>query len=77
MESGLSMRLRKNKAKANVLRISLDTSADTYTMCFYSVKREKMEAVTVRRFVYAGDLEATFTEVTGLYTSLSDRAREE
>ena len=70
-ENYLQMHLTKNAAKAKYLKITLDPS-DTYSMEFFSMKTKTYEKVTKAKHegVYFDQLQAIFTEVTGLYTHL-------
>lgn len=74
----LSMHLRRNIAKAQFLKIILQAN-DTYKMIFSKVTGKKYEQklVTVKEFegVYCDQLQAIFTQVTGLYTSLGTMGR--
>jgi hypothetical protein len=66
----LFMTLRRNKAKAKWLRITLN-SLDLYEMEFKKVN-SKMDLITVASYenVYDDQLREIFTSVTGLETSL-------
>lgn len=70
-ENYLQMHLRRNAAKAKYLKITLDPS-DTYSMEFFSVNNKTGAKTTKESFsgVYCDQLQARFTEATGLYTSL-------
>jgi hypothetical protein len=71
----------KNQSKANMLWITLDET-DTYTMKFvkYTPGRlnkktfewvdDKMEEIKTIDFIYAEELQAHFTAITGLDTHL-------
>jgi len=81
----LSMKLSRNKSGANHLRITL-TASDDYTMEFiyvpsvkvirnketgeFTVKNEPIKTMEKIEGVYCDQLQATFTEITGLYTRL-------
>jgi hypothetical protein len=67
----LSMRLRRNVASAQYLKITLDPS-DTYTMEFTRFHARSNTLKTVRRIEgqYCDQLQERFTEVTGLHTRL-------
>jgi hypothetical protein len=71
----LSMKLRRNKSRANFLTISVN-AMDTYDMLFISYKVNsktqelKMDTIKELKGIYNDQLEAMFTDVTGLYTSL-------
>ena len=70
----LRMDLVRNKARVNRLKIYLN-SDDTYTMCFYKQTIKNYTDVVIINevkfeCVYCDQLQAIFTEVTGLYTSL-------
>ena len=69
-DNHLQMHLAKNKSKAKYLTITLDVF-DTYTMTFnYLSKGYKLIEVAEYTGVYFDQLQAIFTKVTGLYTSL-------
>jgi len=75
-EPWLRMDLTTNKAGVNRLKITLNSN-DTYTMEFYKMtlgKATNWEAKITRQQtfenVYDDMLQAIFTQVTGLYTSL-------
>jgi hypothetical protein len=69
-ENSLSMRLARNKSNAQYLTITLN-SLDLYDMKFVCVNRNYEFTVRAERNnVYAEDLQATFTDITGLYTRL-------
>jgi len=66
----LMLKLRRNKARAQYLKITLDAS-DTYRMKFFSVDDELNHIVKWERdTIYDDGLAPVFEEVTGLYTSL-------
>ena len=65
----LSMKLTRNKSAANYLIITL-TVMDTYTMEFVSVRGASRKVKKTYENVYGDQLQALFTEATGLYTSL-------
>jgi ABC-type enterochelin transport system permease subunit len=79
--NALSMKLIRNKSKANHLRITLNDS-DTYDMVFTNYVPFKLNKKTgvmtgnklikVAEFndVYCDQLQDLFTQVTGLYTRL-------
>lgn len=64
----------KGSKKANMLKISLDYATDTYIMEFSKLgyaPKFTVKPVKKLTMVYAEDLQSFFTDVTGLYTSLS------
>jgi hypothetical protein len=71
----LTMKLPRNRSGANYLTIKLEWN-DTYTMTFEKVRMVKQDPWIVRtvvarpEMVYNDQLRGTFTQVTGLYTSL-------
>jgi len=67
----LLMRLSRNVSGAQYLKITL-TVFDTYTMTFSKINSKTGEIKTVKEIhnVYCDELQARFTEVTGLRTSL-------
>ena len=70
----LRMNLKKNKWGANRLHISL-MGDDTYTMYFYKITFPSMGdyKITKEKIIsglFFDQLQETFTEVTGMYTSL-------
>ena len=69
--SGLTMKLRSNKSKANYLKITLN-AMDTYTVEFQKVNYSKFTVSDVANFenVYCDQLQKIFTSVTGMYTKL-------
>jgi uncharacterized protein YabE (DUF348 family) len=67
IENGLRMALAENKIGANKLDVVLDAS-DTYSLRFMAVRGTKATTVKLSEGVYAEELEAAFTHVTGLYT---------
>jgi len=72
--NSLSFKLRRNKANASGMRITLLPS-DTYRVEFYRIRN--MEAITLEEHVYddvyCDMLQDIFESVTGLYTSLFAR----
>lgn len=44
--------------------------ADLYTMAFYSIRKTDIKLLKSVHGLYADQLQKTFTEATGLYTSL-------
>lgn len=69
-ENSLSMKLSRNKANAQYLTITLN-GLDLYDMQFVTIKRSFEVIVKEERSnVYAEDLQAIFTNITGLYTKL-------
>jgi hypothetical protein len=79
-QNSLTMHLSKNNQKAKYLKIEL-MNDDTYTMVFSTTKKIvdpvlgfKVDALVELRkieMVYAEELQAQFTKVTGLYTALN------
>jgi len=74
----LSFRIGRNKTETNHVMIVLQN--DLYTMVFSRVSystRKGFDFKEVRKFdgVYFDQLQAIFTEVTGLYTSLGRIAK--
>ena len=77
----LSMKLPRNKSKANRLVVKLNPD-DTYTMRFYRYTAprlnhktytwspEKVTDIRICEHVYCESLQPLFTSVTGLYTHL-------
>ena len=77
----LRMSLPRNGSKANRLYITLDAD-DTYSMRFFrftagrwnsktvSFTDDKITEIALIKGVYCDRLEATFTEITGLYTRM-------
>ena len=71
----LRMNLSRNKSKAKWLKITL-TSMDDYTMDFFTADKEfNIITKAKREGVTCDILQAVFTEVTGLYTSLGTMGR--
>jgi hypothetical protein len=74
--NGLTLRLAKNKTRANVLKIVL-TPADDYEIEFKYLAFGKggVTEKVVRNFdgIQFDQLQDIFEEVTGLYTSLTPR----
>lgn len=68
-KNSLSMKLRHNKSGANYLRITLNVM-DTYDMEFISVRGASRIVKKKLEGIYNDQLQAMFTDVTGLYTSL-------
>ena len=65
----LSMKLRRNKSKANYLKIELDVT-DTYTMKFIQFRAGKTTVLKEHDGVYFDMLQGLFTDFTGMYTKL-------
>lgn len=62
--------LTRNKAGAKYMEITLNGS-DLYDIVFFSVNAEFERTIKAERNdVYCDQLQATFTEITGLYTHL-------
>lgn len=68
-EKMLSFRLKSNPKKIKGVRITLDPS-DTYTMEFLSIRNMEVKTVSKAEGIYCDMLQETFTDHTGLYTSL-------
>lgn len=66
---GLSLKLPRNKSKAQYLHIMLDDD-DTYTMKFMRMRNFHLENVKEINGVYCDKMRSIFTETTGLETSL-------
>ena len=71
IESGVMFSLPARLAKQgiNKVRIELDVS-DTYTMTTLKVNAHRDEVIVVQResLIYCDQLEATFEDMTGVYT---------
>lgn len=65
---GLQFRLTRNKTVANFCIITLN-SLDLYNVEFVKAGKSYKEVAAVSG-IYADQLQAIFTQVTGLYTSL-------
>lgn len=66
----LQMKLTRNQAKAQYLRVEL-TPMDTYTMYFFAFDKNYNKTVdVVKEGVYCDTIQDVFTSVTGLYTKL-------
>lgn len=68
-ENYLQMRLRRNKASATFLKVTLN-SLDLYDMTFTRLRNNKLINVKTFENVYCDQLQDIFTDVTGLRTSL-------
>jgi hypothetical protein len=68
-DRSLAFSIPAAKDRINKVRINLDFS-DTYTVQFYAIRGTKFRAVSESTGVYFDQLQAIFTEATGLYTSL-------
>jgi hypothetical protein len=66
---GNTLKFQIPNRKARYVTITLDDS-DTYTMTFKKLVRVDLVTVAEHTGVYDDMLQSTFTEVTGLYTSL-------
>jgi prephenate dehydratase len=68
---GMVFKLPSNFASQgiNMIKIVLDPS-DTYSLYFYKSRGASLKELEVRQMVYCDQLQAVFTEVTGLHTSL-------
>ena len=71
IERGLGFALPNNFAKdgINAVKITLDPS-DTYTVKFMRMTRSSLKTIYEDSDIYCDTLQQTFTERTGLYTSL-------
>lgn len=65
----LGMKLRRNRSKANYLRITLN-GKDLYDVQFISIRGTSMKVKSEFFDVYWNQLRQVFEEVTGFYTSL-------
>ena len=67
----LSFHVTRNAVKAQFCTIEL-TSLDTYNMIFTKLNKKTYELITIKeeKGLYNDMLQSTFTNVTGLYTSL-------
>ncbi|BAV39357.1 hypothetical protein BPT24_237 [Tenacibaculum phage pT24] len=66
----LSMKLRRNKSKAQYLKITLNAN-DTYTMEFSKFNKQfDKTVVSLHENVYCDMLTKIFEDVTGFYTKL-------
>ena len=71
-ENGLSFRINSvnyDGKRVNVVHITLDPS-DTYTVVASYLRARKLKNVATVSDVYNDQLQAVFTRVTGLHTSL-------
>ena len=80
--NGLQMSLARNRTSANRLKIILDEDTDTYTMYFYRQTLTKYADIRVKEIakyegVYFDMLQQIFTDVTGLYTPVSNISSED
>lgn len=71
IENGVSMKLTRNSAGAQYLKITLN-SMDTYDMIFFKVNSKTLDRTTIKEYnnVYDDMLQDLFTDVTGLNTHL-------
>lgn len=72
-DSYLSMKLRRNKAGASCMRITL-TPADTYTVEFFRIRKYELIPLSKHEDIYCDQLQDLFEEVTGLYVTLRPRS---
>ena len=63
------MKLRRNRSKANYLRITLN-GKDLYDVQFTSIRGTSMKVKSEFYDLYWDQLRQIFEEVTGFYTSL-------
>lgn len=66
--NGVTMKIGRNKSRSTHLNITLN-AMDTYDFKFLMVKGDK-QVITEYNGIYNDMLAETFTEHTGLYTSL-------
>ena len=71
VERGLGFQIPGNITKdgINAVKITLDPS-DTYTVKFMRMTRSSLKTIYEDSDIYCDSLQQTFTERTGLYTSL-------
>jgi hypothetical protein len=65
----LCMKLRRNKSRANILYITLN-SMDTYDMRFAQFSGTDVKDLRIVEGVYDDQIQEIFTDVTGMYTHL-------
>lgn len=76
LKSGLSFKIGRNAGNVNHVEIVYDQGSDLYDMKFERVSVSKKTYEVSRKLiaeykqVYADQLQALFTEATGMYTSL-------
>lgn len=70
-DGAVTFKLRRNNAKAQYLKVSLN-SMDTYKMDFFTVNTKTLDRTPIASYdlVYCDQLQDIFTKVTGLYTTL-------
>jgi len=68
-DNSLIMKLRRNKAKAQYLKITLN-ALDTYDLSFSKICKNELNIVKEIKGIYNDMLQKIFTEVTGLYINL-------
>ena len=65
----LSFKIGRNAGNITHVRVTLDVS-DTYTMQFLKIRAHNVTIAAQHEFVYADQLQAIFTSVTGMATKL-------
>jgi hypothetical protein len=66
---GLSFRIGRNGANVNYVKVTL-TASDDYTVEFKHVRSNGIKTIALAEGVYNDNLQAIFTEKTGLYTRM-------
>lgn len=74
IEGGLQCRIGRNACGVNLVRVILDVN-DTYRMEFCRLRKRQVTILSVKSDVYCDQLQAIFTDQTGLYTSLGTMGR--
>lgn len=69
VDSGLQFRIPAARNRINSVRVTL-TPADDYTVEFFAIRGTDFKRVAAVEGIYCDQLQAVFTEHTGLYTSL-------
>ena len=70
IDNTLNMMLKPNRSKAKYLDVTL-RSLDTYDLTFYTLSSKKIKTIKIEvRGINSNQLQASFTEITGLYTTL-------
>lgn len=67
--NSLRFKVGRNSAGVNLVKVILDAD-DTYRMEFCRFRKNTVTILTVKTNVYFDQLQAIFTDQTGLYTSL-------
>jgi len=76
LESGVRFKIGRNATSCNTVSIEYDASRDLYNMVFEKVSISKKTFDVSRKLikrvdgVFCDQMQAIFTEVTGMYTSL-------